>query len=220
MHPPYLNIETKPLFISETASQYENPSGSDQSKWTEEEIASIRAVLQKLTAARITNPTDAEDLVQDTLLTMIAKHPGDELEKGTLPWSLGILRRKVGNYYRKAQRSSSLSLQESHPQQSTRPLVPVSSPETKVIHKELRSIVGETLAQLPPSQRQAMELLIAGFDTGEIVEQLHPERYQNVINRLFRARKKLAKELSRYGYGPDAKISLRRLKRCRGKRPG
>lgn len=218
MHPPYHNLEYRPLFISETASRYEHPLGHDQCEWNEDEIVSIRAVLRKLTATRITNSTDAEDLVQDTLLTMIAKHPGSELEKGTLAWSLGILRRKVGNYYRKAQRISSLNKQKSHSLQRMHRLMHASSPETKVFHKELQWIVGKTLARLPSSQRQAMELLIAGFNTGEIVEQLYPERYQNVINRLFRARKKLAKELARYGYGPDAKTGLRKLKKCRGKR--
>ena len=60
-----------------------------------------------------------------------------------------------------------------------------------------------------------MELLLAGLEPGEIVKRLHPERYQNVINRLHRGRKKLAKELAKYGYGPHAKKGLRKMKRCR-----
>jgi hypothetical protein len=44
---------------------------------------------------------------------------------------------------------------------------------------------------------------------------LHPERYQNVINRLHRGRKALAKELAKYGYGPCAKKGL-----IKANRPG
>jgi hypothetical protein len=60
-----------------------------------------------------------------------------------------------------------------------------------------------------------MELLLAGLEPGEIVRHLHPERYQNVINRLHRGRKKLAKELAKYGYGPHAGKGMRTMKRCR-----
>ena len=60
----------------------------------------------------------------------------------------------------------------------------------------------------------AMPVLIAGFGIREIVERLHPARYQNVINRLHRGRKRLAKELAKYGYGPEAAAGMRKLKRC------
>jgi RNA polymerase sigma factor (sigma-70 family) len=214
----YLTIEYTPLCVSESSVLHDYKLRSDTYEWTDDEIASIRTVLRKLTATRITNSTDAEDLVQDTLLTMIAKHPGSDLEKGTLVWGLGILRRKLGNYYRKAQRSAALSEQQSHRQQLTHQSKFSFSPELKVIHEELQWIVGEKLAQLPSSQRQAAELLISGLNACEIVEELHPERYQTVINRLFRARQTLARELARYGYGPNAKTSLRGLKRCRSKK--
>jgi RNA polymerase sigma factor (sigma-70 family) len=211
----YLHFEHGPLFISESSFQQEYEFSERQYEWTDEEIAAIRLVLQRLTALRITDSNDAEDLVQDTLLTMITKHPVGGLEKGPLIWSMGILRKKVGNYYRKAQRYSSLCEREVRTRQRIQQSKLSCSPEVKMIHEELQAIVGETLAQLPPSQREAMELLIAGLDPGEIVARLHPERYQNVINRIHRARKKLAKELAKYGYGPNAKAGIRRLRSCR-----
>ncbi len=214
-NPAYASIDHVPLYVSENSPLPKYESLPDRRGWTDDEIASIRTVLHKLTSTRVLNATDAEDLVQDTLLTMIAKHPGGSLEKGPLVWSLGILRRKVGNYYRRSQRISSLDEQGSRLQKGTRHSMPAASPEMKMCHKELQWIVGETLAQLPSTQREAMELLLAGLDTGEIAKQLQPERYQTVINRLFRARKKLAKELARYGYGPNGKTSLRKLKPCR-----
>ena len=91
----------------------------DLPEWTEEEIAAIRVVLQKLSTIRIMNSNDAEDLVQETLLTLIAKCPKTTLEKGPLVWSMGIFRKKVGNYYRKVQRYTALGDKENDLQQHT-----------------------------------------------------------------------------------------------------
>jgi DNA-directed RNA polymerase specialized sigma24 family protein len=146
---------------------------------------------------------------------MIAKSPGPELQKGPLIWSMGILRNKVGNYYRKAQRYASLGQLESQSRHRNERSMLTGSPEVTVLHDELQRIVDDTMAQLPVSQRRPMELLMTGLNTGEIVRQLHPERYQNVINRLHRGRKKMAKELAKYGYGPDAQAGMHQLKRCR-----
>ncbi len=205
--------ECLPSFIAESSALREYGVGSRQFEWTNDEFAAIRAVLKRLTAIRI-NSNDAEDLVQDTLLTMISKRPGEALEKGPLVWSLGILRKKVGNYYRKAQRYSSLGEDDSSVRQWRNAL----SPEARIFHEELQAIVDEVLSQLPPAQRKALELMIEGFNAGEIVKELHPERYQTVINQLYRGRKKLVKELAKYGYAPRAATGMRKMKRCRNKK--
>jgi RNA polymerase sigma factor (sigma-70 family) len=217
VHNPATFPADHPFYVSESSPLPEYAAGREPSEWTDAEIAAIRRVLFRLTALRILNPTDAEDLVQDTLLTMIAKHPGFELEKGLLVWSMGILRKKVGNYYRKTRRFAYLGDQDSIDQNLTRELSVHTSPEAKVFHEELQGLIKETLAQLPSDQRQPIELLIAGLDSGEIVKKLYPERYQNVMNRIHRGRKKLAKELAKYGYGPNARTAMRRMKRCQRK---
>ncbi len=215
MHNPAASAIDYPLYVSESSSLEEYAVDPERSEWTEDEIAAVRKVLFKLTALRILNPTDAEDLVQDTLLTMITKYPASELEKGLLVWSMGILRKKVGNYYRKIQRFAYFSEQDS--EKWIRELSAATSPEAKVFHEELQDLVKETLAQLPSDQRQPIELLIAGFNSGEIVKQLSPERYQNIMNRIHRGRKKLARELAKHGYGPNAKAGMRKMKRCQKK---
>ena len=217
-NPTYLNIGYGKFIVSESSASHSYENVRRQYEWTDEEIAAIRTVLQRLTAVRIMNPNDAEDLVQDTLLTMIMKHPGTELQKGNLVWGMGILRKKVGNYYRRTQRNASLSAKETCTPQWSEQSVISSSPETNVFHEELQNIINQTLPQLPSSQRKAIELLLAGLEPGEIVKRLHPERYQNVINRLHRGRKKLAKELAKYGYGPHAGKGMRRMKYCRVKK--
>jgi len=206
--PAYAHLEYERFFISENSPLEEYETGTDSIEWSDDEIAAIRAVLQKLTALRIANSMDAEDLVQDTLLTMVAKCPGSELEKGLLVWSMGVLRKKVGNYYRKAHRYAWLKEKDLCFQPWIRQSMHAGSPEKKMAHEELQVLIERTLAQLPPAQREAMELSIAGLDAREIARQLYPERYQNVVNHLYRARKRLAKELAKYGYGPHARTGI------------
>ena len=74
--------------------------------------------------------------------------------------------------------------------------------ESQIHHHELLAIVDVLLDTFPTRQRQAMELLLLGLPTHEIAEELSPERYQNIANRLYRGRKKLARELARFGYRP------------------
>jgi RNA polymerase sigma factor (sigma-70 family) len=195
---PYIIQEYEHFLVAES-SLSKNIEPRRPLEWTEDEISEIRRVLRKLAVLRIINFDDVEDLVQDTLLTIIAKPPASALEKGLLVWSLGILRNKVGNYYRKSRRYKPLVKIEDLIEKS--PYSRSSSPEAKASDTELRTIINEKIAELPPCQREVMELLVAGHDPNEIVARLHPERYQNVINRLHRGRKKLAKELARYGYG-------------------
>ncbi len=200
-NPPSIPQEYEPFSVAEQSplEKYGKPGQLD---WREEEIDAIRKALKKLAILRICNAEDVEDLVQETLLTLVAKPPANALEKGLLVWSLGILRNKVGNYYRKANRNIPLDQIESDTGKRTQQLVFSFSPEANASDRELREILLKKVAELPPSQREVMELLVSGMESGEIVSKLQPERYQNVINRLYRGKKKLARELAKYGYGP------------------
>lgn len=203
-----VRLKPESLFVSESSALEDYSPEPSRPEWKDEDIALIRTVLQRLTALRVLDTNDAEDLVQDTLLTLISKSPADELRKGLLVWSMGILRNKVGNYYRKVRRGSRRREQEAYVTQFLPQSKSAASPERRLVQEEMNAIVERTLTQLPPPQRAAMELLLAGFEAGEIARRLHPERYQNVINHLYRARKKMAKELARHGYGPNHGLKI------------
>jgi RNA polymerase sigma factor (sigma-70 family) len=188
------------LPLRETAAEYE-PQQS-LSKWSDEQLAHVRLVLQRLTALRIENADDGEDLVQETLLTMTMKSPQEELKKGLMVWSMGILRKKIGNYYRKAQRDTAL---DENVTARRKPGPP--SPEDRARYSELLALVQRTVAGLPPQERQVMDLLLAGLPASRIADLLYPERYQNIINRLYRGKHKLQKELAKHGYGLPVKRS-------------
>jgi RNA polymerase sigma factor (sigma-70 family) len=197
-----------PIRIRETAPvpEYASNHADPLRSWSDEEIARVRIVLRKLTGLRINNEQDAEDLVQETLLTMTRKPPAGELQKGLLVWSMGILRRKVGNYYRRSRRFTSLDAAE--PGRRTRPqgARQTVAQESRVHYDELRAIITGVLESFPVPERKVLELALMGLPTCEIAAELSPELYQNVANRLHRGRKKLAKVLARYGYGPKPGI--------------
>jgi RNA polymerase sigma factor (sigma-70 family) len=178
---------------------------AESSEWPAEELARIRMVLRKLTALRIENPEDAEDLVQETLLTMIEKWPEIELRKGLLVWGMGILRKKVGNYYRREQRYSAMRREFLSDVMLHLTRSPPAA-ESTMHYRELRALVDAILEKFPTRERAVMELLVSGLPINEIAGALHPERYQNIVNRVHRGRKRLHKELAKYGYGvPDAR---------------
>jgi len=182
------------------AQQQPRP-GRPLDEWPPEELSKIRLVLHRLTALRVDNPEDAEDLVQDTLVTMAQKCSEVALEKGLLIWAMGILRKKIGNYYRKTKRFTPLeeflaSLRASSQRVSIAPCQ-----ESRLRHAELRQRVDRVLAGMAPHERIALQLYLEGCPTHEIAALLHPERYQNIVNWLHRGRKKLVREVTRAGFG-------------------
>jgi len=203
---PYsLIYESNPVRICESNPFGKYPAGSEAHRWEEAELSQIRLVLRKLTSLRVGNPEDAEDLVQETMLTMVRKAPDIDIEKGLLIWAMGVLRRKVGNYYRRTQRCVPLEDHRLAARPSGACTTSTLSPELNLHHAELKTTVDALILKLSPQEREAVDLYLAGLQTSEIASRLQPERYQNIVNRLHRGRKKLARELSRLGYGrrPD-----------------
>lgn len=195
-----VDCQFNPSLICESLPEPCSPPQLSTETWSDDEVARIRIVLQRITSLRVLNEDDAEDIVQETLLTMALKCPEARLEKGLLIWGMGILRNKVGNYYRRIHRFATLNEYSASAENITYHASAWQSPEIKMRHAELCTLIDLVLDDFEPKERKAMNLLLAGLPAGEIADQLHPERYQTVINWLHRGRKKLAKELAKYGY--------------------
>jgi len=205
-------------FVAELVSSYETAEGApaslpERQPWSDEEISRIRRELRKLTAIRVLNAPDAEDIVQDTLLTLIHSCPEKDLEKGPLVWSIGVLRNKIGNYYRKGRYRANCEEREAKLHQGLFQTVSTVSPEGELIRGELRHVIAGAVESLPQAQKTAIKMLIAGLKPGEIAAKMSPEPYQTVINHLHRGRKKLAQELIRHGFG-----GMHEMKRSRGEK--
>jgi len=215
--PKYFSSESFDSFIAEIVSPYETANGAsphspqERHAWTNEEISRIRRELCKLTILRVLNAADAEDIVQDTLVTLIHSCPRECLEKDPLAWSTGVLRNKIGNYYRKGRYRAKCETSDAELQPELLQLKTAVSPEKDLLHGELRNVIAGTVERMPRAQKTALRMLIAGWTPGEIAAKMSPERYQAVINHLHRGRKKLAQELTRHGFG-----GLHEMRRSRG----
>ena len=209
MCPSYVHFSSYGLLtLYETApADFCNPPVI-ASQTGEDQLAQVRRILKRMTALRIRNAEDAEDLVQETLLTMAMKCPPGELRKGLLVWGIGILRRKIGNYYRKANRLVSFRENAS----ALKFLAP-PSPEARFLYTELSALVGQAVAGLPPKERSVMDLHVNGVPAAQISALFESESYQSILNRLHRGRSKVRRELSRYGYGPGDNEGPRKRKR-------
>jgi RNA polymerase sigma factor (sigma-70 family) len=178
--------------------------------WPPEQLSQMRVIFRKLTSMRIVNPEDAEDVVQETFVTMAEKFPCVRLQKGLLVWGMGILRRKVGNYYRRANRTAGLD-QKIMDACILRVIQAQPSPESHTRRAELQTLVQSLVRELPPRERIVMDLVLAGLATHEIVALHYPEPYQNITNRIHRARRRLLRRLAKYGY----RVHSRRERRGR-----
>jgi RNA polymerase sigma factor (sigma-70 family) len=176
---------------------------------SDEELVYIRMALHRVASLRILNIDDVEDVVQETLLTMTVKYPQEQLKKGLLVWSMGILRHKVGNYYRQARRCTPFDENTIPEWDHHGGAIREISPEGLAQYSEFCFLLDTMLAKFQPTERQVLNLYLGGMPSGEIAESMHIEKYQNIINKIHRGRNKLAKELVKYGYGNRKTIKKR-----------
>src|SRR5262249_33786786 len=136
------------------------PPSPELDEWPAEELERIRSIFSKLTRQRVDNPEDAEDLVQETFLTMATRCPQVDIEKGLLIWGLGVLRRKVGNYYRRIQRQGDVIV-DSLSDDGVEAQVSATA-EAALSHAELLRIVDDIVASFPPHEKEVMDLMLEG----------------------------------------------------------
>ena len=155
-------------------------------------------------AMRMTrNPTDAEDLVQETLLKGFAAF--DSFHEGTnlRAWLFRILTNTYINQYRRKQRqpyqssADELTDWQLHDAQEHSASAPRSA-ETEALERLADSDVVEALAAIPEDFRLAVYLAdVEGFSYKEIAEIMETP-VGTVMSRLHRGRKLLRESLHDY----------------------
>lgn len=205
---PFANIDNS-YAVCETLPKQRFRQSRRLNDCSDAELAYVRTALRRVASLRILNTDDVEDVVQETLLTMTAKYPQEQLEKGLLVWSMGILRHKVGNYYRQARHCASFDENIAPRRDPHCGTFLGMSPEGLAQYAELCFLIDTILASFQSTERQVLNLHLEGVPAGEIAGMLHSEKYQNVINKIYRGRHKLARELARYGYGNGKAIKER-----------
>jgi len=158
-------------------------------------------------ALRMTkNPTDAEDLVQETIAkAYVAFHqfrPGTNLRA----WLHRILANTFINSYRKRRRepiqAPGAEFQEDWQVSADRLSVPVRSAEAEALDRLADSDVLSALRDLPEDFRVAIYLAdIEGYPYREIAEMMGTP-IGTVMSRLHRGRSRLREKLARYAPQP------------------
>jgi RNA polymerase sigma-70 factor, ECF subfamily len=158
-------------------------------------------------ALRMTkNPTDAEDLVQETIAkAYVAFHqfrPGTNLRA----WLHRILANTFINSYRKRRRepvqAAGAEFQEDWQVSADRLSVPVRSAEAEALDRLADSDILDALRDLPEEFRVAIYLAdIEGYPYREIAEMMGTP-IGTVMSRLHRGRGRLREKLARYAPRP------------------
>lgn len=142
------------------------------------------------------NATDAEDLVQETLIGALSSRFRGESAVRT--WLVGILVRRAGMLHRTRKRQSrplSIAREESHPENSSFGSVPEASSET-----DAKMDLSVMLARLSAEHREVIVLReLEGMTYEQIAAALNVPR-GTVESRLHRAREELRKRFK--GYEP------------------
>ncbi len=167
------------------------------SRYVVPEIAILARVARSLTG----NGADAEDLVQETLLSAFR---AIERFDGAHPraWLLTIMRNAESKRHR---RRRPRLLRDGEPLErwsATHPGTLADSPEHVVVGREFDAVVADSLAALPERHRQVVELVdIDGLSYAEAAEVIGVP-VGTVMSRLHRARTRIRHRLSAAGLAP------------------
>jgi len=141
----------------------------DAASVADEEIAGLAPVLHAYAVRAVGDRDAARDLVQETLLAVIAGRAGFEGRSRLRTWAIGILAHKVMDLFRARRRD------ESAPDLSYGELAePLHRrPDRVLARREALSALEAGLRELPEPERLAVLLVdVEGFERGEACSRL------------------------------------------------
>jgi RNA polymerase sigma-70 factor (ECF subfamily) len=158
-------------------------------------------VLLRVAMSLTSQPADAEDLVQDTLLR--AYRAVDRFDgRHTRAWLLTIMRNTEVNRHRRRRPQLLDDPEADLDRLAMSPAGPEATPEELVVGESFDEVVDAAFAALPLKHRQVVRLVdVDGLSYGEAARLLDvPEG--TVMSRLHRARKRLRDRLAAAGLAP------------------
>jgi len=110
-----------------------------------EDVVAIEPVIRRVVAARVTNPADIDDLVQDCLERMLGAH-GRLAPETVLPYGIVTARNLVASHSRTTARRATAAPLLADPREPDRP-------EDQVLTSEARRAMQIALSRLSPQER-------------------------------------------------------------------
>ncbi len=139
-------------------------TGESAERPQDADVAALMPIVQRVVGARVSDPTTAEDLVQETLVRVLAA--ADRIEPGKLePYAINTAKNAVITFWRERDRQR---------RNLHRALDPGSPevPDEELVNREEQTAVAEALRRLPEEDQQALiEHEVSGRDTRSIAEE-------------------------------------------------
>ncbi|WP_423127705.1 RNA polymerase sigma factor SigZ [Gaoshiqia sp. Z1-71] len=135
---------------------------------------------------RVTDPAQAEDILQDVFLKILLKIDGLNNRDKLQSWLYQITRNTISDYFRQKEKENRLTGQQ----------VETDMQDEQSAMKEAESWIGLYVADLPENYRQAVTMYeMEGLSVGEIADRLNIS-YTNARARVQRGRLALKKSLT------------------------
>lgn len=159
----------------------------------------LREIFTAVAKRRVRNERDAEEIVQDTLVTVLEKAAAQTFEKGFLQWAFGVLRNKIGNHYQKQGRQAGHSREVTEDDLRLCP-DPGIGPHEALEEADLRDRIGRAWRGLNPECQQLLWMLYRGCPREEIFRAFPRFHFKVVNTKIFRCRNYLRRLLRKEGY--------------------
>lgn len=156
-------------------------------------FSKLRARISNLVQYRLWNSCHAEDIVQEIMVTILAKYRTTDLPKGLLPWVNGVTRNKVKNYIRTAKKAPT-DLGEETPQDER------EGPDAILTNEELEEVIARALRKLNEKQKGIMRALLEGDIKSYISEHRHKTPLGTLYADIHRCRNRFMELLKDEGY--------------------
>ena len=139
-------------------------SGPSLPRPRDPDVAALLPIVQRVVGARVADPTTAEDLVQETLVRVLAA--ADRIDPGMLePYAISTAKNVVVTQWRDQDR------QRRNLHRALDPGAP-ELPDEELVSREEQTAVAEALLRLPEEDQQALLAHeVSGQDTRSIAEE-------------------------------------------------
>jgi RNA polymerase sigma-70 factor, ECF subfamily len=152
----------------------------------EAQLPALRQRLLRHARLAVHDRALAEDLVQDTLVTVFERRDSRRGDASLLTWSTAILKNRIADFYRSPDRRRMVQADESDEELTgvldalydargayVEPVPAWQQPENHTEQRQMMSVLEQCVACLPPkSGRVFMMREWLGFETAEICERL------------------------------------------------